>query len=68
MIATKTLWIDYTNHKGVRAWREIEPIGIAYRKSEWHGETWLLAAFDVEKDLRRDFDMTCIHAMSLVKP
>ena len=61
----KQLRIDYTNHRGERRWRTIEPVLM------WHGTTihhpepqWFWKAVDVEKDAVRDFAVLSIHATS----
>ena len=42
--------IDYTNYRGVRAMRRIQPLSIEYASNEWHQDkTWLLKAVDVDK-------------------
>jgi hypothetical protein len=56
--------IDYTNHRGERATRYITPLpgGIKFTSSEWHPEPqWLMSAFDVDKQVWRDFAMKDIH-------
>lgn len=56
--------IDYTNHAGVRALREIVPVATGFRfgSTEWHPELqWLLEAHDVAKDDLRTFAMKDIH-------
>ncbi len=54
--------IDYTNHRGVRAERLIEPRTMWFGTSEWHdGQQWFLNAEDVEKRGVRDFAMRDIH-------
>lgn len=60
--------IDYTNHRGERSVRPILPIRIWHGFSEWHGPTqqWFLRAFDLQKNLTRDFAMTGIHEWSVV--
>lgn len=60
----KTLIIDYTNHKGERSERRIVPGGIWHGVTPWHPEAqWLLTAWDVAKQDRRDFALATIHAM-----
>jgi predicted DNA-binding transcriptional regulator YafY len=57
--------IDYTNHAGVRAIREIVPLiqnAMRFGSTEWHiEEQWLLDAYDVKKDDMRTFAMAQIH-------
>lgn len=46
----------YTNYRGETSTRRIIPKSTRYGKSEWHPEpTWLLLAFDVDKDADREF-------------
>lgn len=55
--------IDYTNWKGERRKRLVDPIGMIYGRNEWHvDDQWLLLAWDVEKDESRQFAMKDIHA------
>lgn len=57
--------IDYTNHRGERALRNIKPLGIRFAANgnEYHpGPQWLLDAHDIDKDARRTFNMRDIHA------
>lgn len=55
--------IDYTNHAGVRAIREIVPLGLRFGSTEWHHEPqYLLDAHDVAKDDMRTFAMKDVHA------
>lgn len=55
--------IDYTNHRGERRQRLIEPQRIFFGQSEWHPDwQWVLVAFDVEKHAFRNFAMKDIHA------
>lgn len=59
------IMIDYTNHAGVRAVREIIPLlnGIRFGSTDWHHEPqWLLDAHDVGKDDMRTFAMKDIHS------
>ncbi len=57
--------IDYTNHAGVRAVREIVPSfdnPMRWGSTEWHPEEqWLLDALDVAKDDLRTFAVANIH-------
>lgn len=61
----KPIWIDYTNHRGERRWRHIEPRRIYWGSTEWHQQPqWLMHAFDVEKVHDRDFALSGIHEWS----
>lgn len=54
--------IDYTNHRGERRWRNVEPRKLYWGRTEWHPEPqWLLHAFDLDKMEDRDFAMAGIH-------
>jgi len=55
--------IDYTNYRGERSKRLIQPHFISFRSSQFHTEMqWLLAAVDIEKNADRDFAMKDIHS------
>lgn len=57
--------IDYTNHAGVRAMREIIPLlnGLRFGSTDWHhAPQWLLDAHDVAKDDMRTFAVKDIHS------
>ncbi|MBU1483152.1 MAG: hypothetical protein KKH12_15930 [Gammaproteobacteria bacterium] len=64
------VYIDYTNHKGKRAWRHIIPLLISYGQSEWHpGKQWLLNAVILDRGgAQREFAMKNIHAWSETLP
>lgn len=48
--------VEYTNWRGETARRVIIPIRFWWGSTEWHPEEqWMLSAWDVEKDARRDF-------------
>ena len=52
----KEVLIDYTNHRGERAVRCVEPYTIHFGSNEWHPEPqWLMRALDVVKGELRDF-------------
>lgn len=55
-------WIDYTNYRGQRGWREIEPVRIWYGATEQHPEPgWRLQARAVDRGgAVRDFEMAAI--------
>ncbi len=61
--------IDYTNYRGERKWRIIDPImtvggaHLMYRETEYHQERqWILTARDLEKPGEmREFAMVDIH-------
>jgi predicted DNA-binding transcriptional regulator YafY len=46
----------YRNYKGEVSERHVLPAGIHFGETEWHPEPqWLLMAFDLDKQGRRDF-------------
>ena len=48
--------IGYTNWKGEKGDRHIQPLQVWYGATQWHPEEqWLLRALDVEKQAERDF-------------
>ena len=71
-MSNKTFWIDYTNHRGERVWREIEPLlrpGLWFGSTPWHPEEqWMLGAYDHHKKVIRDFALNGIHAFSSTPP
>jgi predicted DNA-binding transcriptional regulator YafY len=57
--------IDYTNWRGERGVRRIEPRHIEFTSSEFHPEQqWLLTAWDIDKGAFRTFAMKDIHSWS----
>jgi hypothetical protein len=70
-----TVWIDYSNHRGVRRWRQIIPRSGALRfgSTPWHKEQqWLFHAEDVTPEAfsgvppkgHRTFAMKDVHKWS----
>lgn len=56
MEQNKIVIINYTNWKGVTAFRRIIPKKIFFGSTEWHKEEqWLLEAYDVDKNADRSF-------------
>lgn len=56
------LKLDYTNYKGERRLRDVAPISLTYqRNNPYHGDAWILEAYDIEKRRVRSFDIQCIH-------
>lgn len=58
--------IDYTNWRGMRAVRAIDPVALVYKKSPWHEKPqWFIEAFDCARkddmDEPRDFALANIH-------
>ncbi|MBO4245576.1 MAG: hypothetical protein J5892_02400 [Bacilli bacterium] len=52
----KVVTITYKNWEGITAKRNIIPIKLEYKKSEWHAhEEWILEAYDLDKKGHREF-------------
>ncbi len=52
----KQVKILYTNWKGVTSYRNIIPLNVEFKSTEWHKEEqWILNAFDVDKQADRGF-------------
>ena len=48
--------ILYTNWKGITAYRNVIPISMEFKATEWHKEEqWILNALDVDKNENRGF-------------
>ncbi len=59
---SKTVVINYTNHRGQRANRRIRPTGLAFTSNEWHKELcWMVMARDLDIDEDRTFPLKSIH-------
>ena len=59
---SRVVVIDYTNWKGERSLRRIEPQQMVMGSNEWHPkEQWLLLAWDIAKASYRHFAMKDIH-------
>jgi hypothetical protein len=57
--------IDYTNYRGERGLRRIQPKSIKFESTEWHPEPqWLVHALDLGKNEERSFAMKDIHSWS----
>lgn len=62
MIPKEQVWIDYTNHRGERAFRRIHPLRLSFENNEWHHDSqWLIEAMDMEKSAVRTFSLSTIH-------
>ncbi len=60
--------IDYTNYKGVRGVRMIDPILLHWGSNQYHKKPqWLLEAYDCEKGEYRSFAVADIHVVSKVE-
>jgi len=57
--------IEYTNYRGERAWRHIQPLlaynGMTYDTSEYHRDAWVVNAWDYDKQAQRAFALSGIH-------
>jgi predicted DNA-binding transcriptional regulator YafY len=54
--------VDYTNHRGERAWRRIVPGFRWWGSTEHHSPAcWLLDAWDVDKGAMRSFAVADVH-------
>lgn len=59
--AGPVITIDYRNHRGVRALREVQPIEVWRGTSEFHdGEQWFLKAAALDRGEVRDFALADI--------
>jgi predicted DNA-binding transcriptional regulator YafY len=61
---TSQVYIDYTNYRGERSVRLIEPLpdGLFFGANEYHPQQqWLLRAVDVEKKALRTFALRDVH-------
>lgn len=63
-MSNKRVIIDYTNWRGERIDRLIEPTGrVVFESNQWHPvKQWLIEAVDVEKGELRLFAMGSIHS------
>lgn len=58
-----TVTIDYTNWRGERSTRRIQPRGLTYESTEHHPEAqWILHALCLEREDVRSFAVAGIHA------
>lgn len=59
----KAARIDYTNHKGERAMRQVVPYSIWHGSTEYQAEPqWYMLAWDTDKKVYRNFSMKDIHS------
>ncbi len=67
--AAYTVRIYYTNHRGVKAWRNIRPLELVYAETKWHPDSqWLLRAWDYTKGVERHFALKDIAAWTDLNP
>jgi predicted DNA-binding transcriptional regulator YafY len=65
----RSVWIDYTNHRGERRWRKIQPHRLMFAATKHHPwAQWLLVATDLEHNHERWFAMKDIHQWREEKP
>lgn len=58
--------ILYTNHRGQTAWREVLPLRVEFKATEWHPEPqWILQAFDLEKQAEPSFALKDVKRWAL---
>lgn len=63
VIENQTVNITYTNWRGERGIRKIQPIEMIFKSTEWHPEEqWILKAYDFEREAIREFAMKDIEA------
>ena len=59
------LKIDYTNWRGERRERLIQPLDLYFTSDQWHTTPqWLIRAVDVEKGEVRNFAVLNIHSFT----
>lgn len=62
MVRGQTIEIDYTNYRGRRGTRRIEPQRIWFGSTDYHREPqWLMDAFDLGRAAIRTFALRDIH-------
>ena len=66
----KIVEIDYTNYRGVRAWRLIQPVGLAFAENQWHRpRQHLMLALDIEGEgMPKTFAIMGIHGFRKPSP
>jgi predicted DNA-binding transcriptional regulator YafY len=60
----KSVTVDYTNWRGERRERKIQPICVVFKRNRYHPEEqWILWAFDLEmeENIIKQFAMKNIH-------
>jgi len=63
------VWIDYTNWRGERGWRQIYPHSLKFEATSFHPEPqWMLHAYAIDRFANRTFAMADIHAWSTKAP
>ena len=67
-MSTMSVIVDYTNWRGERSKRTIQPVELTFGENQWHKEPqWLLEAIDLDdRDYRhKSFAMKNIHSWSI---
>lgn len=59
--AEKVVKIDYTNHRGERSVRQIQPLMLQFGMSMYHPKEWVIVAYDLDKCEIRHFALKSIH-------
>ena len=54
---SREIRVPYQNYKGEYSVRYIQPLSLSYKESEWHGECWHLSGYDLDKNVKREFDL-----------
>ena len=68
MEENKKIIILYTNWKGETKYRNIIPISIEFKSTEWHKEQqWILNAIDIDKNAKRSFAIKDIKEWKTIK-
>lgn len=63
-VSEQTLYFRYKNWKGKESTRVATPISIYFGTTEWHPKpTWLMKAFDHDKEAERDFELVSMSQM-----
>lgn len=65
-LASPGLEIDYTNYRGERAIRRVNPLLCSVKSTKYHPEVqMILTAVDLDKRVIRDFAVRDIHSWKL---
>lgn len=65
--AGRRVTLDYTNWRGERRKRNVQPICLSFGSNRWHTEPqWILQAWDVELGEVRGFALLGIHGAELL--
>ena len=61
--AVEAVTIVYTNYRGERGVRHVQPLRIEFGSNEWHPEPqWFMVAWDLEKGAERTFALRDIES------